>query len=292
MRWSVQKGKQMRRSLGLAVLLASALFTPLMAAAPTVLADATTCLVKPKQLLQLGSPVFGIISSVLVDRGDTVKQGQVVARLDTSVEAAQLELDRHRATNATQIESSRVELQWYQRELARRQQIAGNMFSKANDIDEYVTKVEQTRIAIRRAEADQKTAELEAQRSDRQLQLRIITSPVDGVVTDIKLRPGEFIYEQNPIMIIAQIDPLSVDLVMAGDRYKSVSVGMATQLYLGSPIDATYEAKVDAIDPIIDAASDTFRVRLSLPNPGNAIPAGLRCTVRAIDAAPPQALSE
>jgi hypothetical protein len=32
------------------------------------------------------------------------------------------------------------------------------------------------------------------------------------------------------------------------------------------------------IDRVIDAASNTFRIRLSLPNPGNKIPAGLRCT--------------
>jgi multidrug efflux pump subunit AcrA (membrane-fusion protein) len=44
-------------------------------------------------------------------------------------------------------------------------------------------------------------------------------------------------------------------------------------------MDETLPARVDAIDPVIDAASDTFRVRLLLPNPGNAIPAGIRCSV-------------
>jgi multidrug efflux pump subunit AcrA (membrane-fusion protein) len=44
------------------------------------------------------------------------------------------------------------------------------------------------------------------------------------------------------------------------------------------------KVKVDAIDPVIDASSDTFRVRLVLPNPGNAIPAGVRCTARTSDA--------
>ena len=39
------------------------------------------------------------------------------------------------------------------------------------------------------------------------------------------------------------------------------------------------KATVDVVDPVIDAASDTFRVRLLLPNPRNAIPAGVRCSV-------------
>jgi multidrug efflux pump subunit AcrA (membrane-fusion protein) len=45
-------------------------------------------------------------------------------------------------------------------------------------------------------------------------------------------------------------------------------------------VKLTLPATVDAVDPIIDAASDTFRIRLALPNPGNAIPAGIRCSVR------------
>jgi multidrug efflux pump subunit AcrA (membrane-fusion protein) len=38
-------------------------------------------------------------------------------------------------------------------------------------------------------------------------------------------------------------------------------------------------ARVTHVDKIIDAASNTFRVRLSLPNPGNRLPAGARCKV-------------
>jgi RND family efflux transporter MFP subunit len=173
---------------------------------------------------------------------------------------------------------------WNQRELARRQQLAGNMFSKANDIDEYVTKVEQDRIAIHKAESDLETAKDEAARSEAQLNLKIIKSPMDGVVTEIKLSPGEFIYEQTPIMTIAQVDPLMIDLVVPADRYHAVKVGMIGEVHLSQPIGASFPARVDAIDPVIDAASDTFRVRLLLPNPDNAIPAGIRCSVTLPDA--------
>ena len=129
---------------------------------------------------------------MLVDRGSVVREGQLVARLESSVEQAQLAIDRQRAANTTAIEAAKADLAWYGRELDRRTRLAGNMFSKANEIDEMTTKLEQARIAIRRGEADQRTAELEAMRAERQLALRSIRSPVNGVVTDIKLRPGEF----------------------------------------------------------------------------------------------------
>jgi RND family efflux transporter MFP subunit len=246
----------------------------------SILVDDQNCLVKPKQVIQLGSPVFGVLSKVFVDRADTVAAGQVVAKLDTSVEEAQLALDRFRADNTTQIEAARADLAWNERELARRKQLAGNMFSKANDIDEVTTKAEQDRIAIRKAESDQTTAALEAQRSARQFELKMIRSPVNGVVSEMKLSPGEFIYEQTPIMTIAQIDPLNVDVVLPASRYGVVRAGSIAQLRLEAPVKLTLPATVDAVDPIIDAASDTFRIRLVLPNPGNSIPAGIRCSVR------------
>jgi membrane fusion protein (multidrug efflux system) len=258
---------------------------PLPAFAGGVTADVNTCLLRPRHLVQLGSPVFGVLAGVFVDRTEAVKQGQVVAKLDTTVEEAQLAMDRFRAANTTQIEAEKVDLAWNQRELWRRQQLAGNMFSKANDIDEYVTKVAQDQIAIRKAEADLETAKQEAARSEAQLNLKILKSPIDGVVSEVKLSPGEFIYEQTPIMTIAQVDPLMIDLVVPADRYHAVKTGMTGEVHLSQPVDASFPARVDAIDPIIDAASDTFRVRLLLPNPGNVIPAGIRCSVTLPDAA-------
>jgi RND family efflux transporter MFP subunit len=247
-------------------------------------ADVSACLLRPRHLVQLGSPVFGLLTGVFVDRAETVKEGQVIAKLDTTVEEMQLALDRFRATNTTSIDAAQADMDLNRRELARLQKLAGNMFSRANDVDTYATKVEQDRIAIRKAQSDLDIAKREADRSQAQLDLKILRSPVNGVITEIKLSPGEFIYETTPIMTIAQVDPLMIDLVVPSDRYHSVKVGMIGEVHLNQPIDQTLPARVDAIDPVVDPASDTFRVRLLLPNPGNAIPAGIRCSVNLPDA--------
>ena len=246
--------------------------------------DVMTCMVKPKQVIELGSAVFGVWDKLMVDWSDAVKEGQIVGKLNTSVEESQLALDRFRASNTTQVEAAQIDLGWNKRELERRQKLAGNMFAKINDIDESLTKVEQDKIAIEKAKADLKTAELEAARSEAQYNLKLLRSPVNGVVSEIKLHPGEFIYETTPIMTIAQVDPLSVDLVMPASRYRAVRSGMAAEIHLLPPVAATIKVKVDRVDPIIDVASDTFRVRLLLPNPDYAVPAGVRCTARILDA--------
>jgi RND family efflux transporter MFP subunit len=275
-----------KRTVLSSIMLALAVALPIAAPADEsgLKADVSSCLLRPRHLVQLGSPVFGLLTAVFVDRSEPVKEGQVVAKLDTTVEEMQLALDRFRATNTTSIDAGQADMALNQRELARLQKLAGNMFSRANDVDEYTTKVEQDKIAIRRAQSDLDIAKREADRSQAQLDLKILKSPVNRVVTEIKLSPGEFIYETTPIMTIAQVDPLMIDLVVPSDRYHAVKVGMIGEVHLNQPIDQTLPARVDAIDPVVDPGSDTFRVRLLLPNPGNAIPAGIRCSVVLPDA--------
>jgi RND family efflux transporter MFP subunit len=249
-----------------------------------VLADATTCLVKPKQVVQLGSSVFGVLAELSVDRSDTVSKGQVIGKLDTSVEEAQVALDKYRAKNMAPLRAAKADLAWNQRELERRQKLANNMWSKANDVDEALTKVEQDKIAIDKAEDELKIAQLEAARSQAQYNLKLIRSPLNGVVSEVKLQPGEFIYETTPVVTLAQVDPLTIDLVLPSKRYGSVKVGDSVQLRLSPPAGKVVQSSIEVVDPVIDAASDTFRVRLTLPNPDNAIPAGVRCVANLPDA--------
>jgi len=71
-----------------------------------------------------------------------------------------------------------------------------------------------------------------------------------------------------------------VELVVNAEQYPFFRVGMTAEIHPSAPVGGMYSAHVDVVDPVIDAGSNTFRVRLELPNPKNAIPAGIRCTVR------------
>ena len=255
----------------------SALMLPVVATAQSL--DQTTCLLKPHQLVQLGSPVAGLLVEEKVDRGDVVQAGQVVASLESSVEAATVSLDRVKASNDNAILAEQEELALNQRNAGRKQSLAQAQIVNANSLDELQTKVRESELKIREAVTEQRIAQLTALRSAAQLALKQIHTPIDGVITERKLSPGEYVYEQTPIMTIAQINPLNVELVLPADRYGSIHVGDQALVKPADPVGGSYEAQVVVVDPVIDAASSTFGVRLLLPNPTARIPAGLRCSV-------------
>ncbi len=132
---------------------------------------------------------------------------------------------------------------------------------------------------LRDAEANMRIAQLDVIRAEEVLKLRSIKSPINGVVAERSLLGGEYAYEQAPIMTIAQIDPLNVEVFVPVGLYGTISVGTEATVIGEAPVGGRFTAKVEVIDPLIDARSGTFGIRLLLPNPNNKIPAGLRCKV-------------
>ena len=64
------------------------------------------------------------------------------------------------------------------------------------------------------------------------------------------------------------------------ELFATIKVKTVAEVALESPIGGLYKAEVTVVDQIIDAASGTFGVRLTLPNPKNTIPVGLKCKIR------------
>ena len=267
----------MRAIVALPLLLLSATAAPAQTAPDDSVA--ATCILKPRVTVQLGSSVTGVLSETLVDRGDFVRKGQVVARLESSVEQATLALDRTKAANETAVKVEMADRDLIVREAARKKSLVDKGIDNQNALDEIQTKAREGDLRVQQAQMDQQIANLTAQRSERTLELKQIRSPIDGVVIDRKLSAGEYIYEQTSVMTIAQLDPLNVELVLPQDRYGLIHTGSSATVHPAAPLGGGYRAVVEVVDPVIDAASGTFGVRLRLPNPDHSIPAGIHCNV-------------
>jgi multidrug efflux pump subunit AcrA (membrane-fusion protein) len=134
---------------------------------------------------------------------------------------------------------------------------------------------------LRVALENQKLAELEVRRAEAVLQLHIIRSPFDGVVVDRLLDPGEFATTniKEPILKLAEIDPLNVEVVLPAALFGRVRRGDRAEV-LPETSTRYFPAQVSIVDRVIDGASGTFGVRLDLRNRDGAIPAGARCRLR------------
>ena len=141
--------------------------------------------------------------------------------------------------------------------------------------------VETATSAVEHARArltNDRLADLELRKSTAELARRTIKSPIPGVVTERSLSTGEFA-KQDPILKIAQLDPLRVEAFAPVAILGMIKVGDEAQVIPQDPVNGSYAAKVTVVDKVIDAASGTYGIRLELPNPEFQLPAGLKCTL-------------
>jgi RND family efflux transporter MFP subunit len=236
-------------------------------------------LIEPRLTANVGSNTPGILESVSVDRGDVVKEGQVVATLQAGVEKATMELAKARAELDATIKAKKAEMEFAERSKQRKKELYEKKTLSFQEWDEAETRRMLAELALNEALEAKRLAELEYKRSVEVVKRMNIRSPVNGVVVDRYLHPGEYI-EDKPVMKLAQIDPLHVEVIMPVSMLGSVKNGMVAEVRPEAPVGGVYKAKVTIVDKVVDAASGTYGVRLELPNPDYKLPPGLKCKVR------------
>jgi len=261
----------------------------LLCAALAAAADGTArlgveydCLIEARQSIEVRSQVEGIIESIRVQRGDRVKTGELVATLASGPERAALDLAMSRAKMQGELKSAEARVEITRKKWERAAELQKKNFVSANARDEAEAEYRLASEQLRAARENRRLAELEAKRSREVLAQRSIHSPVNGVVVEVLLRPGELMSsnQKDAIMRIAEIDPLNVELVLPVSQYGRVQVGQLADVLPEEPVGGSHRAQVEIVDPVVDAASGTFGVRLRLPNPGYRIPAGVKCRLR------------
>jgi RND family efflux transporter MFP subunit len=236
------------------------------------------CLIEPKMVVKLGSQATGVLDTVLVDRGDRVRAGSIVATLDSTIEARNAAIAHLRARNDTEVRLAEVAAQFEDTRHSRRSELWKNK----NVSDEVYEKAEldarMRRLDLERAKIALELARLDADRAQALLDLRTIRSPVDGVVIARKMSPGEFVRDESQIMEIAQIDPLHVNVFLPVQMFNRIRIGMVG-IVRPEAAFGQHRSKVTMKDSVVDAASSTFLVRLELPNARGDIPSGVHCDV-------------
>ena len=238
------------------------------------------CLIEPWQRVQVSFAVRGILSSITVEKSDTVTKGQLLAGLESSVELATVKLRQARADIDDEVISTKASLAFSQRNLKRLKDLYEKKAVPFHRLDEAETEKLLAEQNLRLAENNQRLAELELATAVASLNRRSVSSPIDGVVVERYKSVGEYL-EDEPFMTLAQLDPLRVEVLLPVALFGKVSVGMNAKVIPEAPMDDQVRfAKVVIVDRSIDVASGTFGVQLELKNSDFELPSGLKCGVR------------
>lgn len=245
---------------------------------PALGSETYPCLLQPDQTVELGSPVVGVVKSLSVERGDDVAKGDVVAELEGKVEEQSVALAKARASDSAAIQSAAAASAHAKRELKRAKLMYQQKLVTQQFLDKAATEARIAESSLKQVRNQQQQAKKELRLAQSRLDRSKLRSPFDGIVTERYVSVGQRVASQALIKIV-KVDPLRVEIIAPAEQFTKFAIG-DTLMVKPLIIDSTpHEARVSIIDPVIDPASNSFRLTLEMPNPGGVIPAGARCEV-------------
>ncbi len=239
------------------------------------------CLIEPNQVVQVSSPVEGLIEKIFVRRGDKVTSGQPLVQLESRAENSAVRLAKYRSQRAAKIASSRHRFDYLSKKFERTKEMVSDNFLSVEASDAAKAEMAIAEWEMKEALEDRKLAELEHQQAIDLVSRRVLRSPFAGVVVDRMLNPGDLAEAgtgRRPILKLAMVDPLRVEVVLPVEAYGKLQKGMKAQI-VPEGIGGRFPAKITVVDSVFDSASGTFGVQLELPNPNKRLPAGIRCKI-------------
>ncbi|MGO1068263.1 efflux RND transporter periplasmic adaptor subunit [Lysobacter sp. CA199] len=232
----------------------------------------------------LRTQVDGVLTDVLFREGQTVKRGQLLARIDDRAIAASL--------NGVQAQLARddAQLRSAQSDLNRFRQLSGGQLIARQMLDQQAASVQQLQATTR---ANQ--AAIDGTRV--QLSYTRIVSPIDGRIGLRRVDPGNVVRTTDPdgLVTVQQVDPISVVFTLPQDQLPRLRDAQASGKVEVQALDRDAgtvlgDGELRVIDNQIDDATGTVRIRAVFANAQDKLWPGQLVSVRVRTGLSPDAI--
>ena len=209
----------------------------------------------PVQGVTVRAELPGTVTKIAFESGMVAAAGQLLVQLDTSSEQAQL-----RSAEA-QAELARLNLE-------RSRRLRGQDLIAQSDLDSA------------EAAALQTVGQVDAIRAT--IAKKTIRAPFSGRLGIRDVNLGQFVGAGDPIVSLQSLDPIYVDFALPEQQLARIEPGMRVRITTDAAPGRTFEGRLTAQNPDIDAGTRRIRLQATLPNPDGALRAGMFARVQVV----------
>lgn len=219
--------------------------------------------VEPARSTMVAANATGRILEMLVDRGDSVKAGDPIAKLDNRQASRNLD--------AVKVQKQLASTQSAQadRECARADELHKEGVIATADVQQADARCEAARLSVKAAEA-------QASIIDIAVGDAVVRAPFDGIVSQQLTDEGSFVQPPSPVIELQQIDPVTVVLQVPAVHVGLITMGQSVGIELPDMVElGRLAGTVTRIAPSLTRDTRALIVEVSLPNPDNKLRGGL-----------------
>jgi membrane fusion protein (multidrug efflux system) len=203
----------------------------------------------------LGAELPGTVRAISFESGSAVKRGDVLVKLDTSAEEAQLA--------AALADASLARLT-----LGRARRLREGQANAQADLDA---------AEARAAQADATVATLRAN-----IAKKTIRAPFDGRISIRQVELGQVVSPGTPIASLQSVSPIHADFWLPQQALAELSPGQRVRMRTDAFRDRTWDGEITTVNPEVDAATRNVRVRATFPNPDGNLRPGMYANVEVL----------
>jgi membrane fusion protein (multidrug efflux system) len=207
-----------------------------------------TAALEAEQEAQVVAKVAGEVIELLVEEGQQVRTGALLARLDGD----RLRLQSQRA---------RANLAKLERDLARQRELLAKGLVASESIE--------------RAEFDIAALKAELELAELELSYTAIRAPIDGVIAERHIKAGNTLAIGQPLFRLTDLEPLVAYLHVPEREFNKLHPRQAAQLSVDALGGAVFAGEIARISPVVDPATGTFKVTVEARDGGGALKPGM-----------------
>ncbi len=200
------------------------------------------------------------LSELLVQEGQHVKRGEIVAILDDRVVRAALKLSETQANRTAQVDHAKAVLKQAQDNLSRMREAYSHLATNEAEMFAAETEVEIAEADLRNAQESQTEAWASLELAKTRLEEHMVRAPFDGQIVKIHTKPGTMVSPGEPLVEIVSNAGLRADLFLPVSIAGELQIGQRFALSIEDPKPAVIAAQVRYIEPRVDPVSRTMRV--------------------------------
>ena len=206
--------------------------------------------------------VAGAVRRVLVREGQSVRQGELVAELDTT--DLRTRLDAARADRAER----RARLAIAERNRDTNQALLKQNFISQNAFEQLHSTFQANEAAVHWADA-------QVQLASKAIEDAQVRSPITGVVSKRAVNGGERVLPDAPIVTVVDLSRLELEASVPASDIASVSVGQAVQFRVDGFGERRFDGKVERINPMAETGSRSIKLFIAVPNTNGLLRGGM-----------------
>jgi len=203
----------------------------------------------------LRAELSGAVREIAFDSGGTAKKGQILLRLDTSTEEAQLRAAEAQAALA-------------QHNLARAVDLKKQGVISQSDFD------------AAEAAALQTTGNADVIRAT--LVKKTVRAPFSGRLGIRTVNLGQYVNEGDPIVSLQSLDPVFVDFSVPEQQLAQIQRAMEVRVVTDATPGRVFTGKVTALNPEVDASTRNIKVQATVANRGGELRPGMFARVQLV----------